>query len=133
MKAIVDCFVMIDVEKQQKESKGGKTVTLTNEVKIITFPQPLWDLWKEVITAAAQGDLINPDHESLEKYKDDPNFKPDKDLTLSREFFKFFGNMSERDHERLCKHILHRDGPSRKQHIKWSSSNQRKFGRIATR
>lgn len=116
MAAISERFSMIDVVKHQKEAnkKGGKKLlTLTNEVKIITFPDNLWNLWKEVITCAAQGDLIDPDSQNGDKFKDKEGFVPDKDLTLSREFFKFLGNLSETDHEKLCKHILHRSGPSR--------------------
>ena len=33
---------------------------------------------------------------------------------LTREFFKFLGNLSEADHAKLCRHILNRSGPSRK-------------------
>lgn len=66
-----------------------------------------------MISSTAQGDLVDPDDPSLIKYKNKENFKPDNELTLNREFFKFFGNLSEWDHEKLCNHILHRDGPSR--------------------
>ena len=31
---------------------------------------------------------------------------------LTREFFKFLGNLSEADHAKLCRHILNRSGPS---------------------
>lgn len=40
----------------------------------------------------------------------------DKDLALNWEFLKFFGNLSETDHEKLYKHILNRPGPSRGLH-----------------
>lgn len=115
--AIRERFSMIDVAKHQKEvsKKGGKKLlTLTNEVKIITFPDNLWNLWEQVITCAAQGDLIDPDSKTFEKFKDKKDFVPDKDLTLSREFFRMLGNLSETDHEKPCKHILHKSGPSRK-------------------
>ncbi|KAG0594754.1 hypothetical protein M758_UG106300, partial [Ceratodon purpureus] len=36
------------------------------------------------------------------------------DGTLPREFFKWLGNLTEADHQKLCKHILHKSGPSRK-------------------
>src|SRR5579875_4170613 len=72
--AIRERFSMIDVAKHQMEvSKKGaknKLLTLTNEVKIITFPDTTWDLWLEVITCAAQGDLIDVDSKDLEKFKD---------------------------------------------------------------
>lgn len=115
MAAISERFSMINVAKHQKEmeKKGGKKLlTLTNEVKIITFPDPLWKLWAEVIASVAQGDLVDPDSKSYEKFKDKKDFVPDKDLTLSREFFKFLGNLLETDHEKLCKHILNESGTS---------------------
>ena len=33
---------------------------------------------------------------------------------LTREFFKFLGNLFEADHAKLCRHILNQSGPSRK-------------------
>ncbi|KAG0578117.1 hypothetical protein KC19_5G206400 [Ceratodon purpureus] len=36
------------------------------------------------------------------------------DGTLPREFFKWLGNLTEADHQKMCKHILHKSGPSRK-------------------
>ena len=48
---------MIDVVKMQHEMKKNKKLVLTNEVKIITSSDETFDLWSEVISAAAQGDL----------------------------------------------------------------------------
>ena len=48
------------------------------------------------------------------KFKDHKNFEPEKDGVLTQEFFKFFGNLFEADHAKLCRHILNRSGPSRK-------------------
>jgi hypothetical protein len=99
MEAIRERFSMIDVVKHQLEAskKGSKNklLTLTNEVKIITSSEPTFDLWKEVITCAAQGDLVDVDSKDLEKFKEHKNFEPEKDGVLSREFFKFLGNLSE--------------------------------------
>lgn len=114
--ALSDRFAMIDVAKQQREvskSKGKKLLPLTNEIKIVTFPDHVYQLWEDVITCAAQGDLVDPDSATGEKFKDKEGFVPDNELTLNREFFKFLGNLSERDHEKFCKHILNRSGPSR--------------------
>ena len=41
-------------------------------------------------------------------------FKNLTDGVLTREFFKFLGNLSEADHPKLCRLILNRSGPSRK-------------------
>ena len=110
-------FSMIDVAKHQlKLWKGAKNklLTLTNEVKIITSSDETFKLWQEVISYAAQGDLIDVDSKELTKFKDHKNFEPEKDGVLTREFFKFLGNLSEADHTKLCRHILNRSGPSQK-------------------
>ena len=110
-------FSMIDVAKHQLELwKGAKNklLILTNEVKIITSSDDTLKLWQEVISCSAQGDLIDVDSKELTKFKDHKNFEPEKDGVLTREFFKFFGNLSEADHAKLCRHILNRLGPSRK-------------------
>lgn len=108
---------MIDVAKHQLEvsRKGGKSkpIPLTNELKIITFSDPTWELWKDVISCAARGDLVDVDDPELKKFHEHDKFVPDKDGVLTREFFKFLGNLSEADHAKLCKHILCRSGPSR--------------------
>jgi len=120
MAAIRERFSMIDVAKHQMEvSKKGaknKLLTLTNEVKIITFSDLTWELWLEVITCAVQGDLIDVDSKDLEKFKDHKNFVPDKDGVLSREFFKQLENLFKADHAKFCSHILNRLDPSREYH-----------------
>ena len=60
---------MIDVVKIQHEMKKNKKLVLTNEVKIITSSDETFDLWSEVISAAAQGDLIDVDSKTLSKFK----------------------------------------------------------------
>ena len=106
-------FSMIDVAKHQLELQKGaknKLLTLTNEVKIITSSDETFKLWQEVISCAARGDLIDVDSNELTKFKDHKNFEPEKDGVLTREFFKFLGNLSEADHAKLCRHILNRLG-----------------------
>ena len=97
-------------------SKGckNKLLTLMNEVKIITSFDDAFKLWQQVISCAARGDLIDVDSKELTKFKDHKNFEPEKDGVLTREFFKFLGNLSKADHAKLCRHILNRSGPSRK-------------------
>jgi len=123
MAGIRERFSMIDVAKHQMEvlKKGAKNnlLTLTNEVKIIIFSDPTWEVWLVVITCAAHRDLTDVDSKDLEKFKDHKNFVADKDGVLSREFFKHLENLSEADHAKLCSHILNHSGPSRKyQHPK---------------
>ena len=108
---------MIDVAKSQMEmqKRGGKnkSITLTNEVKIITASDETFALWQEVISCAARGDLIDVDSKDLSKFKDHKNFEPEKDGVLTREFFEFLGNLSEADHAKMCRHILNKSGSSR--------------------
>ena len=117
MDAIWVQFSMIDVAKHQLELRKGaknKLLTLTNEVKIITSSDDTFKLWQEVISYAARGDLIDVDSKELTKFKDHKNFEPKKDGVLTREFFKFLGNLSEADHAKLCRHISNWSGTSRK-------------------
>ncbi|KAG0594345.1 hypothetical protein M758_UG069000 [Ceratodon purpureus] len=118
LNAIRERFAMTDVAKHQAmvAKKGGKnTISLTNELFIITSSDETWDLWMEVIASAACGGLIDPDTEAThKKFYEKKGFVPDKDGTLPREFFKWLGNLTEADHQKLCKHILHKSGPNRK-------------------
>ena len=110
-------FSMIDVAKHQLELRKGaknKLLTLTNKVKIITSSDETFKLWQEVISCEARGDLIDVDSKELTKFKDHKNFESEKDGVLTREFFKFLGNLFEADHAKLYRHILNRSGPSRK-------------------
>ena len=107
---------MIDVAKSQAElQKPGKSkaLTLTNEVKVISSSDETFKLWQEVISAAAQGDLVDLNKEGMPKYEDVKNWVPAADGMLNREFFKFLGNMTEADHAKMCKHILSQSGPLR--------------------
>ena len=113
MSAIRARFSMIDVVKSQHEIKKNKKLVLTNEVKIITASDETFDLWSEVISAAAQGDLMDVDSKTFSKFKERAGFEADKDAVLNREFFKFLGNLTEADHAKMCRHMLNRSGPSR--------------------
>ena len=73
---------------------------------IITSSDDTFKLWQEVISCVARGDVIDVDLKELTKFKDHKNFKPEKDGVLTREFFKFLGNLFEADHAKLCRHIL---------------------------
>lgn len=113
--AIRQRFANIDVKKnlQMAKSKKGPLLDLHNEVKIITSADATYNLWKELISAYAQGELINVDSNPLRKFKDTPRWKPEKDGVITREFFKWLGNMSEADHSQMIRHILNRSGEKR--------------------
>ena len=67
---------MIDVNKslQLSKSKGAEEkLKLVNELKIITAPEDIYDLWSEVICSAAHRDLYNPDTEA--KFNEKENWK----------------------------------------------------------
>ena len=65
---------MIDVAKHHLEvSRKGtknKPIPLTKKLKIITFSDPTWNLWKDVISCAAQGDLIDVNDPYFKKFND---------------------------------------------------------------
>lgn len=108
---------MIDVAKHQlevsREGPKNKPFSLTYKLKIITFSDPTWDLWKEVISRAGRGDLIDVDHQDLQPFNKHENLVPDRDGVLTREFFKFLGNLSESVHAKLCCDIMNQSSPSR--------------------
>ena len=67
-------FAMIDVSKSLRfsQSKNAKEkLKLVNELKIITALENVYSLWNEVISAAAHGELINPD--TLQKFNEKEN------------------------------------------------------------
>ncbi|CAA9590696.1 hypothetical protein AVDCRST_MAG81-5244 [uncultured Synechococcales cyanobacterium] len=103
--------------QQLAKSKKGPLLDLHNEVKIITSTDETYNLWSELIASYAQGELINVDTNPLRKFKESAKWKPEKDGMLSREFFKWLGNLTEADHVRMIQHILNRSGPKRT--FKW--------------
>ena len=56
-------FSMIDVNKslQISRTKGAEEkLELVNELKIITAPKEIYNLWSEVISRAVHGELTTP-------------------------------------------------------------------------
>ena len=107
-------FSMINVNKSLRISrtKGAEEkLKLVNELKIITAPEEIYNLWSEVISRAAHGELYNPDTGS--KFNEKENWKQESCL-LSREYFKWLGNLSLQDLERLAMHLLNQSGEKRK-------------------
>ena len=102
-------FALLDVIKSQKTSKGKgaeDTLKLTNELKIITAPDDIFNLWSEVISGAAHGKLVDPD--KMLKFNDKASWKPETG-NLSHKFFRWLGNLSFEDLAKLAKHILNHD------------------------
>nr|PNR49410.1 hypothetical protein PHYPA_011306 [Physcomitrium patens] len=113
-KAMTLRFSLIDVNKSLRISrtKGAEEkLKLVNELKIITAPEPIYNLRSEVISSAAHGELYNPDTSS--KFNEKENWKQESCM-LSREYFKWLGNLSLNDLERLAKHLLNQSGEKRK-------------------
>ena len=107
-------FAMIDVSKSLRfsQSKNAEEkLKLVNELKIITAPENVYNLWSEVISVAAHGELINPD--TFQKFNQKENWKEESCL-LSREYFKWLGNLTLHDLERLANHLLNQSGEKRK-------------------
>ena len=105
---------MIDVNKSLRISrtKGAEEkLKLVNELKIITAPKEIYNLWSEVISRAAHGELYNPNTGS--KFNEKKNWKQESCL-LSREYFKWLGNLSLQDLERLAMHLLNQSREKRK-------------------
>ena len=103
-------FSMIDVNKSLRISRTNgaeEKLKLVNELKIITAPKEIYYLWSEVISRATHGELYNPDTGS--KFNEKENWKL-KRCMLSREYFKWLGNLSLQDLERLAKHLLNQSG-----------------------
>ena len=107
-------FSMIDVNKSLRISrtKGAEEkLKLVNELKIITAPEEIYNLWSEVISRAAHGELYNPDTGS--KFNEKENWKQESCM-LSHEYFKWLDNLSLQDLERLAMHLLNQSGEKRK-------------------
>lgn len=122
MLAIQQCFALIDVSKNIAEarkgtskqgSKGEMKLDLHNVIKIITSFDETFQLWDELISACAQGDLLDVDSYPLMKFKDNSKWVPQRDGVLNREFFKWLGNMTKDDHAKMICHLLNRSGPKR--------------------
>ena len=101
-------FAMIEVKKSQGALSKSKAanVNITNEIKIITANDEVYELWKEVISRQSQGLLLDP--ESMKPLRDVRSWDPENDGVLKREFFKHLGNTTEYDLKRLALHLLNR-------------------------
>nr|PNR63283.1 hypothetical protein PHYPA_001708 [Physcomitrium patens] len=113
-KAMTLRFSLIDVNKSLRilRTRGAEEkLKLVNELKIITAPEPIYNLWSEVISSAAHGELYNPDTSA--KFNEKENWKQESCM-LSRKYFKWLGNLSLNDLERLAKHLLNQSGEKRK-------------------
>ena len=107
-------FAMIDVSKSLRFSQSKNVeekLKLVNELKIITSPKHVYNLWSEVISTAAHGELINLD--TLQKFNQKENWKQESCL-LSRKYFKWLGNLTLHDLERLANHLLNQSGEKHK-------------------
>lgn len=112
-KAVYVRFSLIDVNKSLKIAKTKakeEKLKLTNELKLITAPDEVYKLWSEVISAAAHGELMNPDTEKKFNAREDWN---PENCMLTREFFKYLGNLSHDELAKLANHILNQTGPKR--------------------
>jgi hypothetical protein len=105
---------MIDVNKNHMLSKkkgADDKLKLVNELKIISAPDDVYEVWSEVIVSAAHGELMDP--ETRMKFNEKENWRPES-CALSRDFFRPLGNLTYDDMKRMARHILNRSGPNRK-------------------
>jgi CRISPR/Cas system CSM-associated protein Csm2 small subunit len=116
--AIKQHFAAIEVKKTQSLLKRGKTpeeaLDIHKEIKIITFDDSTFVLCSEVIASHSQGELLDLETNPLKKFKENKNWRPEKEGVLNQEFFKWLGNLTEADHKKFYKHILNR---SRESHV----------------
>ena len=90
-------------------------MSVTQECKIICSSDANFRLWQQVITANQHGDLVDVDSPEvpLKLMKHRKGWKADMGF-LHQEFFKFFGNLSEDDLARFCRHVLNQSNPGRR-------------------
>ena len=86
---------------------------MANEIKIITLPDEIFNLWSEFITLNSIGGLMDPD--SLEPFNVAKKFKRGPQNELKREFFRHLGHLKDGDLHALVVHLLnrtpHRESP----------------------
>ena len=99
---------MINVKKNQDAASRNQhdKLDIHNEIRLITTSDKGYNLYKEVISNHSKGLLI--DLATLQPMKDTKNWDRERDGVLSREIFKWMGNMTEDDLRRLTVHILNR-------------------------
>ena len=107
-------FSLIEVNKSLKISKTKakeEKLKLTNELRLITAPDDVYKLWSKVISAAAHGELFNPD--TNKKFNAKKDWNPENCM-LNREFFRHLGNLSYGELSKLAKHLLNQGGEKHK-------------------
>jgi hypothetical protein len=81
-------FAAIDVKKTQSLVKRRKTpeeaLDIYNEIKFITSDDSTFALWSEVTTSHSQGELLDPETNPLKKFKENKNWRPEKEGVLNR-------------------------------------------------
>lgn len=106
-------FLMIDVTRSHKMAKGKGSddkLKIVNELKVITAPVDIFNLWSQVIFNADHGELLDPD--TMEKFNEKENWKQDS-CAMSREFFKVLDNLIVEDLAKLATHILNEPNDKR--------------------
>ena len=114
LRAVKIRFALIDVKKAQKAAAGSKATkeknTIANELKIITAPDEVYNVWADLIAANAQGELMDP--ESRKKFKELAKWKPENGI-ISKEFFKWLENTNYAQLKRLAEHLLNKPDEKR--------------------
>jgi len=98
---IVSRFQNINPEKEGAKINVASNVK--NEIKIITLPDAVFQLWDEFLERHASEDLINP--ETCMTYNLAQSFSP-KSCSLKREFFKHLGHFTDEDLKIFVQHLL---------------------------
>ena len=88
----------------------SETADLKPEIQIITLLNDLWALWEKFLTKHSEGELIDPYFYTM--YKDVKGFKL-KNLSLKREFFKYFGHFTDKNYGVNAQHLID-ETPGRK-------------------
>ena len=99
-------FAMLDVTNSQRASRakdGEDKFKLTNELKVITAPDQVFAHWSKVITRSAHGELIDPD--TFEPFKNKKGWRSERGI-LNHEFFKWLGNLTYDDLNKMALYIL---------------------------
>lgn len=82
----------------------NKSSDLTNEIKVITLPDGIFQLWESFLDRHTKGDIVNPD--SLCLYNEARGFKAS---TIHREFFKRLGHLTDQDLRDLFTYLVNSD------------------------
>ena len=97
--------------KISKTKAKEEKFKLTNELQLIIAPDNVYKLWSEVISAAAHGELFNPNTDKKFNAKKDWN---PENCMLNWEFFRHLGNLSYNKLSKLAKHLLNQGGEKRR-------------------